>query len=50
MVAEKKKAAETKVTGSHVLTSAEGIALLRKKEEKKKKEKVEKKKETRKIK
>ena len=41
-VVEKKKAAETRVTGSRVLTSAEGLAMLREKEEKKQKEKEEK--------
>ena len=41
-VIEKKKAAETRVTGSRVLTSAEGIAMLRENEEKKQKEKEEK--------
>ena len=45
-------AAETRVIGSRVLTSAEGIAILKEKEEKKKKEKEEKerKKEARKVK
>ena len=38
-IVEKKKAAEMRITGSRVLTSAEGLALLREKEEKKKKEK-----------
>ena len=41
-MSEKKKAAETRVTGSCVLTSAKGIAILREKQEKKKKEKEEK--------
>ena len=36
VVSEKKKASETRITGSRVLTSAEGIAILREKEEKKK--------------
>ena len=35
----KKNTANTRVTGSRVLTSAEGYAILREKEEKKKKEK-----------
>jgi len=39
---EKKKASETRVTGLRVLTSAEGIAILKEKEEKKQKEKEEK--------
>ena len=40
-VVEKKKAAEMRITGSRVLTRAEGLAILRAKEEKKKKEKEE---------
>ena len=43
-VVEKKKAAETRVTGSRVLTSAEGLAMLREKEEKKQKRRRKKKK------
>ena len=48
---EKKKAAEIRVTGSQVLTSTEGIVILKEKEEKKEKEKEEKerKKEARKV-
>ena len=42
---EKKKAAETRVTGLRVLTSAEGITILQEKDEKKKKEKERKKQE-----
>ena len=42
VVQEKKKATETRITGSRVLTSAEGIAILREREEKKRKEKEEK--------
>ena len=37
-----KKSAETRVTGSRILTSAEGLAILREKEEKKQKEKEDK--------
>ena len=37
-----KKSAETRVTGSHILISAEGLAILREKEEKKQKEKEDK--------
>ena len=37
VVSEKKKVRETRITGSHVLTSTEGIAILREKEEKKRK-------------
>ena len=36
---EKKKASETRVTGLQVLTRAEGIAILKEKEEKKQNEK-----------
>ena len=39
---EKKKSSTTRVTGSRVLTSAEGLAILREKEEKKQKEKEDK--------
>ena len=42
---EKKKAAETRVTGLRVLTSAEGKVILQEKDEKKKKEKERKKQE-----
>ena len=42
VVSEKKKVHETRITGSRVLTSVEGIAILREKEENKKKEKEEK--------
>ena len=42
VVQEKKKATETRITGSRVLTSAEGIAILREREEKKRKKKEEK--------
>ena len=38
VVQEKKKATETRITGSRMLTSAEGIAILREREEKKRKE------------
>ena len=38
-VVSEKKAGETRITGSRVLTSTEGIAILREKEEKKKREK-----------
>ena len=37
-----KKSAETRVTGSRILTGAEGLAILREKEEKKQKEKEDK--------
>ena len=37
-----KKSAETRVTGSRILTSTEGLAILREKEEKKQKEKEDK--------
>ena len=39
---EKKKTASTRVTGLHVLTSVEGLAILTEKKEKKKQEKEEK--------
>ena len=50
-VVEKKEAAETRITGSRVLTSAEGLAMLRKEKEgkeeteKRKQERLKKKKE-----
>ena len=44
-----KKSAETRVTGSRILTSAERLAILREKEEKKQKEKEGKKEEARKA-
>ena len=43
VVQEKKKATETRITGSRVLTSAEGIAILREREEKSGKKKRKKK-------
>ena len=39
---QKDKSSSTRVTGSRVLTSAEGLAILKEKEEKKQKEKEEK--------
>ena len=42
VVPKKKKSSTTRVTGSRVLTSAEGLAILRENEEKKQKEKEEK--------
>ena len=39
---QRKKAAETRVTGLRVLTSSEGITILNEKEEKKRKEREEK--------
>ena len=47
-VAEKKKTASTRVTGLRVLTSADGLAILREKDEKKKQEKEDKEKESKK--